>query len=76
MFRYDGTATNGYVDIPYPTGYDNNSHYVVTAEYISSIVAIAFSIQRAQGRLTVYTRKITDGSAYNGNVTFEVLCLK
>lgn len=76
MFRYNGTSTNGYVNIPYPTGYDNNGHYVVNAQYISGVVAIAFSTQSNPNNLTVYTRKITDGSAYNGDVTFEVLCLK
>lgn len=76
VFRHTGTSTNGYTTIPYPTGFDVNSHYVVTAQYVQSAIAIALSTQRTQNNLIVYTRKITDGSGYNGEVTFEVLCLK
>lgn len=76
VFRHTGTSTNGYILIPYPTGYDVNSHYVVTAQYEPSVVVIAFSTQRSANNLVVYTRKITDGSVYNGEITCEVLCLK
>lgn len=68
VWRYENRAiTNGYVTLPYPTGYSSANYFWAECDYIPGGGIYMHTLQRASNQLVVYVRN-ADGSMTTGTI--------